>query len=93
MPPVFSSFPVIVIIIIYTLHFELLLVTLGFPGGAIGKEAACQCRRHNKHEFDPWVRKIPRRRTWQPTPIWLPGQRMEEPGRLQSIGSQGVEHD
>ena len=25
-------------------------------GGAIGKESACQCRRH---EFDPWVRKIP----------------------------------
>ena len=25
--------------------------------------------------FDPWIRKIPRRRAWQPTPAFLPGQR------------------
>ena len=24
--------------------------------------------------FDPWVRKIPWRRKWQPTPIFLPGE-------------------
>ena len=30
-----------------------------------------QCRRHG---FDPWVRKIPWRRTWQPTPVCLPGK-------------------
>ena len=29
------------------------------------------CRRHR---FDPWVRKIPWRRAWQPTPIVLPGE-------------------
>ena len=29
-----------------------------------------QCRRHR---FTPWVRKIPRRRKWQPTPVFLPG--------------------
>ena len=28
-----------------------------------------QCRRHR---FNPWVGKIPWRRTWQPTPIFLP---------------------
>ena len=22
--------------------------------------------------FDPWVRKIPQRRKWQPTPVFLP---------------------
>ena len=22
-------------------------------------------------QFDPWVRKIPRRRKWQPTPVFL----------------------
>jgi len=47
---------------------------LGFPGGAGGKEPICQCRRHNRHRFDPWVRKIPWRRAWQPTPIFLPGE-------------------
>ena len=25
-------------------------------------------------EFDPWVGKIPWRRKWQPTPIFLPGK-------------------
>ena len=39
------------------------------PGGTTGKESACQCRR-----FDPWVRKIPWRRAWQPTPEFLPGK-------------------
>ena len=24
--------------------------------------------------FDPWVRKIPERRKWQPTPLPLPGE-------------------
>ena len=41
-------------------------------GGSNGKEPACQCRRHKRHLFDPWVRKIPWRRGWQPTPVFLP---------------------
>ena len=27
-----------------------------------------------RHEFDPWVGKIPWGRAWQPTPIFLPGK-------------------
>ena len=56
----------------------------GFPGGASGKEPACQCRRHKRGGFDPWVRKILCRRAWQPTPVFLPGESpwTEEPGRL-----------
>ena len=46
----------------------------GFLGGASGKEPARQCRRHQRCEFDPWVREIPWRRTWQPTPVFLPGK-------------------
>ena len=46
---------------------------LGFPGGASGKEPASQCRRHKRCRFDPWVGKIPWRRVWQPTPVFLPG--------------------
>ena len=30
-----------------------------------------QCQRLR---FDPWVRKIPWRRAWQPTPVFLPGE-------------------
>ena len=45
-----------------------------FKGGISGKEPTCQCRRRRRCEFNPWVRKIPWRRTWQPTPIFLPGE-------------------
>jgi len=27
-----------------------------------------------RHMFDPWVRKSPWRRAWQPTPVFLPGE-------------------
>ena len=30
--------------------------------------------RDMRYEFDPWVRKIPWRRAWQPTPVFLPGE-------------------
>ena len=43
-------------------------------GGTSGKESACQCRRHKSHKFNPCIGKIPRRRKWQPTPIFLPGK-------------------
>ena len=52
----------------------LLLISLGFPGGTSGKEPTCQCRRHKRYEFDPWVGKIPWRRVWQLTPVFLPGE-------------------
>ena len=35
----------------------------GVPVG--GKEPACQCRRHKRYGFNPWVGKIPWRRAWQ----------------------------
>ena len=31
------------------------------------KEPDCQCRRHKRYGFGPWVGKIPWRRVWQPT--------------------------
>ena len=27
-----------------------------------------------RHGFDPWVRKIPWRKAWQPTPVFLLGE-------------------
>ena len=55
----------------HTLKITISDMDLGFPGDASGKEPACQCRRHKRHGFDPWVRKIPWRRTWEPTPVFL----------------------
>ena len=46
----------------------------GFLGGSSGKEPACQCRRSQRRGFNPWVRKMPWRRAWQPTPVFLPGE-------------------
>ena len=48
--------------------------------GLSSKEAACntgdiKCR---KHGFDPWVRKIPLRKKWQPTSVFLPGKSHEQ---------------
>ena len=45
-----------------------------FLGGASDKDPTCQCRRPKKHGFNPWVGKIPWRRAWQLTPVFLPGK-------------------
>ena len=45
-----------------------------------GKESACQCRRHR---FNPWVGKIPWRRAWQPTLVFLIGK---SPGQRSLLG-------
>ena len=62
----------------------------GFPGGASGKEPACQCKRYKRREFDPWVRKIPWRRTWRPIPVFLPGESHGQ-GSLVSYSLWGCE--
>ena len=65
----------------------------GFPGSSAGKESACNA---GGPGFNPWVRKIPWRRAWQPTPVFLPGESpwTEEPGGLHSPwGLQRVGHD
>ena len=41
---------------------------------AHGEEFACQCKSCRRCRFDPWLRKIPWRRVWQPTPVFLPGK-------------------
>ena len=65
---------------------------MGFPGGASGKETACQCKRP---WLNSWVGKIPWRRKWQPTPVFLLGESpwTEESGGLQFMGFQRVIQD
>ena len=43
----------------------------GLPWWLRSEDSTCQYRRHR---FNPWVRKIPWRRKWQPTPVSLPGK-------------------
>ena len=44
----------------------------GLPRWPRGKESAYQFRRHKRQGLEPWVGKIPWRRKWQPTPLFLP---------------------
>ena len=44
---------------------------IGLPRWFSGQGSASPCRRNR---FDPWVREIPWRRQWQPTPVFLPGK-------------------
>ena len=63
---------------------------MGFPGGASGKEPACQCKRLNPCVFYPWVGKIPLKEgmaTHSSILAWrIPWT--EDPGGLQCRGLQ-----
>ena len=65
-----------------------------FPGASRGKEApAYQSRRGKRCGFNPWVGKIPWKRKWQPTPIFLPREfhgQSSLGGYIQPMGSQRV---
>ena len=50
------------------------LLRKGFPGGHSGKDLPASAGRCKRHGFNPWVGKIPWRRAWQPTPVFLPGE-------------------
>ena len=51
--------------------------SLGFPGGSMLRNP-----RHRRYRFDPWVRKIPWRRSWQPTPVFLPGKSYKQKSQV-----------
>ena len=56
---------------------------------------AYQCKRCKRSGFDLWVRKILRRRKWQPTPIFLSRKFQEQRSLVgySPLGSQRVRHD
>ena len=70
-----------------------------FPGGTSGKESACQSMqemRRKRCRFNSWIRNIPRRRKWQPTPVFLPGESHGQrslAGYIQFIRLQRVRHN
>ena len=67
---------------------------LDFPIGANGKEFTYQFRRPGRCRFNPWVEQIPGGRHGNPLQCSCQGNPWtEEPGRLQSIGSQRVGHN
>ena len=65
-----------------------------FPGGSVVKNLLANAK-DVRHESDLWVGKIPWRRAWQPTVLFLPGESLSTggPGRLQSMELRRVGHD
>ena len=59
-----------IMVIIFSELFGYWYFYLGFPGNSEGKESACKWYT----QFDSWARKIPWRREWLPTPLFLPGK-------------------
>ena len=58
-------------------------ILIDFPGGSDSKESACR-----RPRFDPWVKKIPWKREWQPTPVFLPREFNGQRSLEGSVGSQ-----
>ena len=65
---------------------------MSVPCGSDGKESACNA---GDPGSIPGLGRPPWRRELQPTPVFLRGEShgRKEPGGLQSIGSQRVQHD
>ena len=56
----------------YSIIIYLSSIILGFPAGTVVKNLLANTGDSRDPGFDPWVRKIPWRRVWQLTPIFLP---------------------
>ena len=65
-----------------SVYLSSIRINFGFPGGS-GVKNPRQCKRCRRCGFDSWVGKIPWRRAWQPTPVFLPG---ESHGRRSLVG-------
>ena len=50
-------------------------IYLSFPGGSDGKESACNAG--DLAWSNPWIGKIPWRKAWQSTLVFLPGESMD----------------
>ena len=71
------SFSCLLFPVTWELSFRLISIYekySGLPRWLSGKKSACQYRSHRRCGWDPWVRKVPRRRKWQPTPVFLLGE-------------------
>ena len=67
----------------------------GFPDGPVVRNLPANAE-DIREGFDPWVRKTPWRRKWQPTLVLLPGESHGQRslvGYIQSMGLQRVERD
>ena len=65
-------------------------IVRGFPDGSVVKSLPSMW----ETGFDPWGKKIPWKRKWPPTPVFLPGKSHRQRSlRLQSMELHGIRHD
>ena len=78
-----------------TLLFSEMYHPFGTSPVASSKESASSAGATGGLSSVPGLGKIPWRRAWQPTPVFLPGESpwTEKPGELQTIVSQSVKHN
>ena len=75
-------------------HYSWLHINLGdFPGGTLGKEFACQCRRLRDVGLIPGSGRSPGKGHGNPLQYSLPGEFHGQSGRLQLMGPHRVRHD
>ena len=93
------SFSCLLFPVTWELSFRLISIYekySGLPRWLSGKKSACQYRSHRRCGWDPWVRKVPRRRKWQPTPVFLLGESHGQRSLVEyvwSMVSQRVRHN
>ena len=80
-----SSMYLLIIFKLTCLYTWKCLLIVGFPGGSDGKDSPAM--------QDPWIWKIPWRRRWQPTPVFLPGEFHGQRSLAGYMGLQRVRHD
>ena len=71
--------------------YEVFNCILGFPGGSDGKASACNVR--NLGSIPGSGNSLEKEMATQPSTLAWKIPWMEEPGKLQSMGSQRVGHD
>ena len=70
----------------WNMHNNVIMISEGIRWHG-GKESAHQCQRHKRRSFSPWVGKMPWRKKWQPTPVFLLGKSHGQ--RLAGYSPQG----
>ena len=68
--------------------WDLVWDPFGFPSGSVVKNPPAM-QETQEMQFNPWVGKIPWRRPWQPTQVFLPG---ESHGQRGLVGYSPVGH-
>ena len=77
---------------LYLMICYILCIFLRLPRWLRGKESIYKCWSHRRPGVDPWVGKIPWRRKWQPTPVFLPGKSHRQRSLVVCKESDMIEH-